>query len=96
MLDRLNPSKTYFQKKVVGFFSFQLAEIRSTAGGLKQTAGAPGTRKRKTKSKRNTENMPKKKKDIGETIEEEPVNEFDVVQGTLGESIYEDFDDPQY
>lgn len=40
--------------------------------------------------------MPKKKKDIGETIEEEPVNEFDVVQGTLGESIYEDFDDPQY
>ena len=53
-------------------------------------------RKPKTKKKNECQEIPtKKKKDEGETIEEQ-IDEFDPLLSNLGESIYKDFDDPKY
>lgn len=57
-------------------------------------------RKRKVKSKKATNPPPKKKpkKDVvGETVEEVyPIEDDSAFQSTMGESIYEDFDDHHY
>ena len=52
-------------------------------------------RKRKAKSRKRAEpvNNKKGRRDIGETIEEPAVVDDSGFQITLGESIYEDFDD---
>ena len=56
----------------------------------------PAAKKRKNKSKKKCDNPIKKaRQDLGETIDEPLQNDDSGFQSTLGESIYEDFDDPR-
>ena len=93
----------YFKHDYCKFFSFPVSLQKSDQllVGLtskkpsKLTLGARGKQRQRKRLRKLKKYPRRKKKEAGKTIEE-PYDELDGLNSTLGESIYEDFDDPKY